>query len=272
MARAKAAEPEVCLFARRIERERLHVATDGEVVFARRLVRVRFANELVGARRACVGREEQHTGADEEAREATCHRSEVSAIFEEMWPFTRKRVGRRFAVAGTGQPAEVEVLAKVSSPNVVTSPINGTRAALLRIEVVERLHAPDRDAPAERYSLLGTTVLGDVVTLVDEAGAELSIIAHRAHFPSSTPRAPAATLERLPPELAPLLKRATGRGVICYRELPLRQGDEVLVRAFIEATTAVIASGYRDAPTVRYVARSDLGVVEIEEAPLKTPF
>ena len=276
VARAEATEPEVGLLARRVERQRFHVAPHREVVFTRHLVRVRLPNELVRARRARGqgrGCQEENGGADETAREATCHPPEVSAILDAMWPFTRKRGASRFSVALAGEPTEVEVMAKVASPNVVTSPLTGNTSALLLIELVERMLPPDNGRTiAESLSLVGAVILGDVLSLADETGAELSVVAHRTQFVSSTPRHHVTSLERVPPELVPLMKRATGRGVICYRELPLRHGDDVLVRAFIEARTVVAASGYRDTATVRYIARDDLGVVRLEEPPLKTPF
>ena len=63
----------------------------------------------------------------------------------------------------------------------------------------------------------------------------------------------------------PLLRKATGRGVVCYRELTLGTGDSVRLKAVVEPTTSVVASGYRSGTRRTYVARDDLAPVVLEE-------
>lgn len=170
----------------------------------------------------------------------------------------RRRLERRFVVPASGEPAEVYVEGRVRSPNVVTSPITGEAGALLFLELFE--------ATGFRFEPVGMTVLGDLLAIADEGGAELTLVAHRAHFQSSAIDHAPSPLEHLPPELAAVATRAKGAGPLSYYETWFREGDAVRVRAFIEATSSVVLSGYRDAPAVRYVARDDLGIIEIEEA------
>ena len=63
----------------------------------------------------------------------------------------------------------------------------------------------------------------------------------------------------------PLLRRASGRGVVCYRELTLGTGEDVLLKAMVEPSRSVVASGYRSATRTTYVARDDLAPVVLEE-------
>ena len=63
----------------------------------------------------------------------------------------------------------------------------------------------------------------------------------------------------------PLLRRATGRGVVCYRELSLGTGDAVRLKAVVEPTSSVASDGHRSGTRTTYVARDDLAPVVLEE-------
>jgi len=69
----------------------------------------------------------------------------------------------------------------------------------------------------------------------------------------------------VPAELVPFLRRASGRGVVCYRELTLGTGDSIRLKAVVEPSTSVVASGYRSGTRRTYVARDDLAPVVLEE-------
>lgn len=118
---------------------------------------------------------------------------------------------------------------------------------------------------SDRYDLLGTIVLGDVATLRDEDGDEITIVARRARIEPALPRRGGTPITRMPAEIVPLLQRATGRGVICYRELTLSTGDKLRLRAVVEPTQSIVADGYRSGTRVTYVARDDLEPVVLEE-------
>jgi hypothetical protein len=144
------------------------------------------------------------------------------------------------------------------------------RAGLLLIELVERAPLSNEQGAggedvSDRYDLLGTVVLGDVATLRDEDGDEITIVARRARIEPALPRRGGTPVARVPAEVVPLLQRATGRGVICYRELALSTGDKLRLRAVVEPTQSVVADGYSEGTRVTYVARDDLEPVVLEE-------
>src|SRR4051794_25712561 len=112
-----------------------------------------------------------------------------------MWPFGRKDVATR--LSEIEERTEVEVVAKVVSPNAVASPISGARAAMLHIEVLELRGALSRRPKTES---LGAVVLGDFVTLRDAEGIALSIIARRARFRFAGPDAALVPLDEVPEE------------------------------------------------------------------------
>ena len=194
-----------------------------------------------------------------------------------MWPFEGKKVASSLG-AIAGEPGSVDVLTSVVSTNVVTSPVSGMQSALLQIELLERIETQQRPLEAfggdaeglDYFASLGVALFGDVLVLRDAAGDEISIIASRARFEPTTPFNGGVPIARVPAELVPFLRRASGRGVVCYRELALLQGDKVRLTAVVEPSQSVIAAGYRSGTQLRYLARDDLGPVvltEVIEAP-----
>lgn len=185
-----------------------------------------------------------------------------------MWPFGEKVAGRLSAALGARDPVKVSVLTTVVSPDTIMSPISGVRAAVIDIEILERIPASSndsRESDTDVYELLGTFVFGDLVTLRDEGGDEISIVVGRARIDPQLPRHGGHPLSRVPPEVVPLLARASGRGVVCYRELTLEDGDKVRLKATIEPSHTVVSSGYRSGTKSSYVARDDLAPVVLEE-------
>ncbi|MDB4933992.1 MAG: hypothetical protein JWP87_964 [Labilithrix sp.] len=162
----------------------------------------------------------------------------------------------------------MSVLTTIVSPPLVESPFTGMRSAIILVELLERLPVSNEqggDVVIDHYALLGTVVLGDVATLRDEDGDEITIVARRAYIAPALPRSGGTPVGRMPADVVPLLARASGRGVVCYRELTLGTGDAVRLRAVVEPAHSVVASGYRSGTRVTYVARDDLAPVVLEE-------
>jgi hypothetical protein len=164
-----------------------------------------------------------------------------------MWRFGGKKIAARLGAIAAGEPAAVDVVASVVSPNVVTSPVTGTLAALLQVELLER------DTLA--LESLGLALFGEILVLRDADGDELSVVARRARLELATPHTGGTPIDRIPAELVPFLRRSRGHGIVCYREFALREGDKIRVKAVVEASGA----------TRRYVARDDLSAVVLEE-------
>jgi hypothetical protein len=163
---------------------------------------------------------------------------------------------------------------RVVSPNALTSPLTGARAAAAHCELVERVAregppgAPCRAPFDVLETALGAVLLGgELLVLADADGDELILVARRARFELG--RTPVLPLPRgdLPPELVPLLRSATGRGTMGYREVLLRTGDKLRLRAIVEASQTVAMEGEQPGTRLRYVARDDLGPVVFEDAP-----
>ncbi len=276
---AQPAEPDVSLLAGRIEREGLGVTAQREVVLVSDLVRARDAHQLERARREGRRRRPEHHAADErnDGRRPP-HADEDSAIVESMWPFGREKVWDRLAAAsahggaqggGPPEPVHVSVLTTIVSPSLVVSPFTGMRAGILLVELLERIpvaNEGDSGVTSDVYAILGTVVLGDLATLRDEDGDEITVVARRAQIKPALPRRGGTPITHMPPEVAPLLQRSSGRGgVLCYRELTLSTGDKLRLRAVVEPTQSIVADGYRSGTRLGYVARDDLGPVVLEE-------
>lgn len=238
---AEAAEAEVRLAARRVERERIHVAADREVILTDLLVRLREPDEIertgsLGRSRA--RRDRDREGETDEVAHRAGHARDCSAL------------------RGIVPTVPSSVLARVVSSNDVASPfspssLSALRAAFIHVELVE-LDGSDR--------VLGALVLGDVVTLAidDRPDGLLSLVVRRTEFRRVTIAAPPTVLDRVPPEVVPLLAGSTG-GPIGYRERPVRRGECVLLRAAIEQQDG------------RFVVRDDREPVQLDEV-LGDPF
>jgi hypothetical protein len=189
-----------------------------------------------------------------------------------MGPFVRRPP--QTTLAGVASATLVDVRVRVVSPNAVTSPFTGLRAALFQIDLVERRTSADDEAERRTfdvYDALGSTIVGD--TLVVEAdGALATVVARRAKLVFRTMNEGGAPIATVPPEIAPLLARASGRGVLCYREHPIASGDELRLRAVVEPTKTVVDAAYRSGPGTRLVVREDLGPITIEELFAPPPF
>ncbi len=153
--------------------------------------------------------------------------------------------GVKTTFEGLSGPCPVDVVAKIGSPDAVTSPLSGACGAVVVIDVVERI------GPLERE--VGRVVLGDTLSL-HALGGELRIVARRSSFVFVGNDTGGAPLERAPPEIAFALAGATGAGALAWREHVLRNDARVRVRAIVEPS----------APRL-FVARVDLAQVVVAE-------
>ena len=194
-----------------------------------------------------------------------------------MCPFRENKVWSRLASASAvapggerAQPVSVSTLTTIVSSATVASPFTGMRACILVIELVERMPLEGGDCRANDlvdhvYQSLGFVVLGDMATLRDEDGDEITIVVPRVRIEPALHARGGTPLVRAPAEIVPLLRMATGRGVVCYHELTLGTGDAVRLKAMVEPTSSVAFDGYRSSTRTTYVARDDLAPVALEE-------
>jgi hypothetical protein len=151
------------------------------------------------------------------------------------------------------EPTKVSVLTTLVSGGSVASPITGIRAAIVVVDVLEHVLS-------HGYEVLGTVVLGDLVTLRDDHGDEITVVVGKTRIVRVASGLEGVPLEKPPAELVPLLSKATGRGVICYRELTLGEGAKVRLKAVVEPRQ-VGYSGTKSA----FGVRDDLAPVVLEE-------
>ncbi|HSO34310.1 MAG TPA: hypothetical protein VLT33_17360 [Labilithrix sp.] len=186
-----------------------------------------------------------------------------------MWPFGEEtKEARRLAAIPPGETGAVAVQMTVVSENVVISPLSGLASAFLQIDLLERLPMGQASGPAETLDddcfVLGSAKHGDILRLRDDDGDEIRLVASRVRFEVSTGTA-GQPIADIPVALAPFLKNATGRGILCAHEHALRKGDSVLLRAVVEPSLRVVPDGYRSGTKVTYVARDDLAPVVLVE-------
>ncbi len=203
-----------------------------------------------------------------------------------MWPFAEKELPDRLAAAsepgasGDSRGTEVSVLMTIVSPSAAVSPFTGMRAAIIYLELLSRVPNEPKDhlsgiqldpTAYDQFVLLGSMVIGDLVTLRDPDGDEITIVTRRARIVPALPRRTGRPIERVPAEVVPLLAKSRGGEVVCYNELMLSEGDQLKLTAWVEPSRSVVNAGYRSATRVTYVARDDRDELvlleEIFEAP-----
>ncbi|AKU99327.1 hypothetical protein AKJ09_05991 [Labilithrix luteola] len=189
-----------------------------------------------------------------------------------MWPRDAKKKVKLAEVKG---PTEVDFVSTIEARGdaQVASPVSGVRAALFRIEIVERFAEDEMGDSPDRYVTVGGIVIGDMLSLRPKGqDASITVAVRRAFFSFAVPLSGGVPLTRVPPELMAIVRRASGRGSLCVREYPLSHGDEVRLRAFVDPVHSVVASGYRSGVHKGFVARDDLGPVLVEELHTPIPF
>lgn len=177
-----------------------------------------------------------------------------------MWPFGRKGVASR--LTSLDEATEVEIVARMLSPNAVASPITGAMAAIVHVEVFERIARNSRGTYKD--DSLGELIVGGLVSLRDEDGVELSLVARRATFRFGEHRAEGRPLAAVPPLLAPHLRTPMGAGRLIYREHLVREGDDLRLQAIVEPSQHAVALGYRSTPRTTFITRDDLAPVFLQ--------
>lgn len=178
-----------------------------------------------------------------------------------MWPF-EKHAAVDLASVTAATPVNVEV--RVVSPNAVTSPVTGMRAAAFVVEVVSRREGSDAllsNVPT--LEPVASLVVGDQIELAPEAG-EVAIVAmlRRMKLVFETDAAGGRSLTSAPPELVPLLAKVPFGGTAAFRERALAHGDRVRLRAVVERAAIVVPGSET---RVVLVVRDDLGPAVLEE-------
>jgi hypothetical protein len=194
-----------------------------------------------------------------------------------MWPFTRReRTTALRALAGIRGPTAVDIVATVTSADLVASPLSGQRAAALQIELFEQHnlslfgHREILIATSGNFvqgpdeSPLGVAILGDSLLLRTDDGAQVSVgvAVPRCTIASSVQPAK-CPLGRLPAALVPLFHPTEG-GSLWFRELALKHGERVRLRAVVAPAQRVVPTEYRSAAGEGFETRGDLGAVELE--------
>lgn len=203
-----------------------------------------------------------------------------------MWPFEGNEIASRLAAASKSEGpggTQVSVVTTITSPNLAVSPFTGIRAALIYLEVLERVAHMNEGASAatflygsdggdrDDYHLLGSIVIGDLVTLRDEDGDEITVVARRTRIVPALRRTTGTPIEQAPAEIVPLMSRGSGRGTLCYHELMLSEGDKLKVTAWVEPSRTVVSAGYRSGSRVTYVAREDRDELVLLEEIFESP-
>lgn len=192
-----------------------------------------------------------------------------------QWRPWRKKLSSLSADDRFTEPSLVRIAGRVASPNAVVSPLSSTPAALVRLDLLERIPVVETsglvgaiaaaDELRDKFSLAGSVTLGDLLVVRADGGAEITLMVRTARIIFAGGLAPAIPLTTAPPELTPLLRHASGVGVLCAREQMLREGDRVHLEATLESAPSVVATGYRSGAGARFVARDDLGPVIVDE-------
>lgn len=183
-----------------------------------------------------------------------------------MWPFRRKRRARLSegdAERAAREAIEVDLVAVVSSPNTLLTPVTKTAAAFAQLQILERLvmdeppqglHRRPPRALEDTFTLLGTTSYGEAIALRTDDGAVIALACPEAYFGFGATSGQATPLTERVAEAECWTHRATGKGVVCFRENIIRTGDRVRLVAAVVTEPAVASEGYRSAPSTRFRA------------------
>jgi hypothetical protein len=162
-------------------------------------------------------------------------------------------------------PTRVDVITKLVSPDDVTSPVSGLRAAFVHLEALERVRAHEGSGIQEELFSLGTIIIGDLVTLVLEGRAtEVELQVRRAQLRFLSDHTHVLPIAETIPELVPLLGAAKHGGILCHRERLVLSGDRLRLRAVVERIARVVAPERSDAG-LRLVVREDLAPILLDE-------
>lgn len=150
---------------------------------------------------------------------------------------------RTFPVAPRA-PVRVDVVGKVTSPNVATSPITRLDGSLIEIALVDKeIIVPDRYESDEReaYTTLGYARYGGDLVIGDSAGGSLLVPRASAFEVVPLSMRPLNLDTGVPPELEAASRNS--EHMLAYREVRFRQGDRVRVIATVRETQVLSSTG-----------------------------
>jgi len=179
------------------------------------------------------------------------------------WPWRpRARPSRIDSLSEVTRPTLVAVEGRVATPNRVTSPYSGLRAAVITWAFFETGPLFGSVCYKGARSLVSGVLSGGLA--IECAGGLLHVGVDGAQFRLGSEGDIGEIIDRrLPPELARLLPERT-LGELSYRECSLCLGDRVRVHAVV----APAASGdgpYRGCAAHGYTALPERGLVVVED-------
>lgn len=187
-----------------------------------------------------------------------------------MWPFEKQAPA--VDLAAITAPALVNVEVRVVSPNDVTSPVTGMRAAAFVVELVSRRFEGSETFASKHavFEAVASLVVGDRVELAAAAptpdAPEIVAMLRRMQLTFRTECTGGHPLTTAPPELVPLLGKVPFGGTACFREHAVVQGDRMRLCAVVERSMITVPSAsYRSGTRSVLVVRDDLGPAALEE-------
>jgi hypothetical protein len=166
---------------------------------------------------------------------------------------------RRRRLGGITSPSPVEVRGRIASPDAVTSPITGARAAIIGFYVFVPARLERRAGREAHDRLVDGGIWGEPFTVATDDGLLFVPLENVTPYFSGANADEHPLLEPLPDPLAYLrtVARVTlAEGSLYYRELALRGGDQVRVRG--TAGPAEGCGAYRVSASIPFVLRGDL--------------
>ena len=174
-----------------------------------------------------------------------------------MWPF-EKSVPEVDLAAIQG-PTLVDVEVRVASPNALTSPVTGMRAAAFVIEVLSR------GIDGSELRRAGALTIGDRLELEGRGDVPILALAQRVAFGFVTGTTGGHPITTAPPELVPLLAAIPLGGTACFREHAIVNGDRMRLRAVVERSEIVVTGADRSETRSLLVVRDDRHAPVLEE-------
>lgn len=181
--------------------------------------------------------------------------------------FRRRARDLRVVSAAT----RVELECRVASPDVVVSPVSGTRAALVRWNLLEqRTFSGGKGGGSHtRYRVLARGLYESASVLLAHRGERVEVPLAQATLVLYDDPEDGELLNAIPPALEAVVRELRVTGPIAYREEHLRSGSRVQLTATVERLRTPGAGGYRAAaeagpelralPDERLVLREQLG-------------
>ena len=190
-----------------------------------------------------------------------------------------RRSGRKQSLEGIVSPTPVRLATKIASPNVVTSPVTGARAALVHWSVFMRFFGRGRQGdsrPEEVFQWVsegcfcGDLQLESGGRLIDLPASQSLVV----RFPGANDYG-SPVEQQLPRELSHVYAKLPQprKGPLYYREMVLCQGHAITLIATVAPTGKTSLGTYRSGDAAPFRVRADLEPAVLEdETALSVPF